>query len=87
MVNYDTTHSEVTHKYLLKAFYNKINKKEYDSQIRHHNVCNPNIIAMKDVIAMAERCEELLAMENVDKTAIAEIAKVSSAIDFKSKHS
>ncbi len=33
-VNYDTTHSKAAHKYLLKVFYNKTNKKEYNSQIR-----------------------------------------------------
>ena len=33
-VKYDTTHSKIAHKYLLKAFYNRINKKEYDVQIR-----------------------------------------------------
>ncbi len=86
-VNYDTAHSETTHKYLLKAFYNRTNKKEYDSQIRQHNVRHTNIIAMKDVISVTERSGELLAMENADKTAIAEVAKVSSAIDLGSKHS
>ena len=30
-VNYDTAHSEAVHKYLLKTFYNKTNKKEYNS--------------------------------------------------------
>ena len=38
------------HKYLLKAFYNRTNKKEYDLQIWQYNVCYTNIIAMKDVI-------------------------------------
>ncbi len=33
-VNYDTAHSKAAHKYLLKAFYNRTNKKGYDSQIR-----------------------------------------------------
>ncbi len=33
-VNYDTTYSEAAHKYLLKAFYNRTNKKEYNLQIR-----------------------------------------------------
>ncbi len=42
---------------------------------------------MKDIIAVAERNRELLAMENVDKTVIAEVAKVSSAIDLGNKHS
>ena len=40
---------------------------------------------MKDVITVAERSgenKELLAMENVDKTAMAEIKKVLSAIDL-----
>ena len=49
-VNYDTAHSEAAHKYLLKAFYNRTNKKEYNLQIRQHNVCHTNIITMKDVI-------------------------------------
>ena len=33
-VNYNTSHNKVVHKYLLKAFYNRTNKKEYNSQIR-----------------------------------------------------
>ena len=32
-VNYDTAHSKTAHKYLLKAFYNSTNKKEYNAQI------------------------------------------------------
>lgn len=42
--------NEAMHKYLLKAFYNKINKKEYDLQICQHNICYTNIIAIKDII-------------------------------------
>ena len=45
---------------------------------------------MKYIIAMAKRSgknKELLAMENADKTAMAEIAKVSSGIDLGSKYS
>ena len=37
------------------------------------------------MIVVTERCgknKELLAMENVDKTTMAEVAKVSSAIDL-----
>ena len=33
-VNYHTAHSEAAHKYLLKAFYNRTNQKEYELQIR-----------------------------------------------------
>ena len=32
-VNYDTGYSKAAHKYLVKEFYNKTNKKEYDLQI------------------------------------------------------
>ena len=32
-INYDTTYSEAAHKYLLKGFYNRTNKKEYNVQI------------------------------------------------------
>ncbi len=80
----------MANKYLLKAFYNRTNKKEHDSQIWQYNVRHTNIIVIKDVIAVAEKGrenKELLAMENVDKTAMAEVAKVLSAIDLGSKHS
>ena len=33
-MNYDIAHSKVMHKYFLKAFYKRKNKKEYDLQIR-----------------------------------------------------
>ena len=45
---------------------------------------------MKDIIVIAEKGgenKELLTLENADKTAIIEVAKVSSAINLKSKHS
>ena len=33
VVNYNTAHIKAVHKYLLKAFYNKTYKNEYNSQI------------------------------------------------------
>ncbi len=42
---------------------------------------------MKDVIVVAKRSGKLLAMKNVNKTAIVEVTKVSSGIDLRSKHS
>ena len=50
MVNYDIAHSKAAHKYLLKMFYNKTNKKKYNLQIGQHNVRHTNIITIKDVI-------------------------------------
>ena len=74
-VNYDTAHSEAAHKYLLKAFYNRTNKKEYESQIWQHNVRHTNIIAMKDVIISEKiREKEKLSEGPLDITAPAEVA-------------
>ena len=45
---------------------------------------------MKDLIVVVKRDKEnkeLLAIENADKTVMAEVAKVSSAIDLKNKYS
>ncbi len=89
-INYNTAHNKVAHKYCLKAFSNKTNKKEYNLQIRKHNLCHTNIIAIKNVIAVVKKSEEnkvLLTMENVDKTTMTEVAKVSSTIDLESGHS
>ena len=47
-------------------------------QIWQYNVCYISIIVMKDVIAIVEKNrenKELLAIENVDKTAMAEVKK------------
>ena len=87
-VNYDTAHSKAAHKYLLKAFYNKTNKKEYDAQIRQHNVCHTNVIAMKDVIISkkALKKEGQLVVRNVDKIALAEVGRTSSPIDLDGKY-
>ena len=57
-------------------------------QIWQNNICNTNIIVIEDVIIATEKNREnrgLLAMENVDKTAIP-VAKVLSAIDFDNKY-
>ena len=45
---------------------------------------------MKDMIAIAKKGRENgrpLAMENVDKTAMAEVAKVSTTVDLSNKYS
>ena len=67
-VNYDTAYSETAHKYFLKTFYNKINKKKYKSQIWHHNMHYTNIITMKDVIILQKarekkNCQKVLQIQ------------------------
>ena len=52
MVNYNIVYNEVMYEYLLKAFYNRTNKKEYKLQIWQHNVRHININAMKDIIIL-----------------------------------
>ncbi len=76
MVNYDIAHSKAAHKYLLKAFYYRTNKKEYDSQIRKYNICHTYIIVIKDLIISEKvRKEEILSLEDiVDTTAPVEVA-------------
>lgn len=88
MVNYDTAYSKAAYKYLLKTFYNKTNKKEYDLQIRQHNICHIKIIAMKNVIIAAKRGrknQELL-VEKVDKVAMVEVVRVLITIDVNNKY-
>lgn len=80
----------MAYKYIFKAFYNKTNKKKYNLQILWNNIHHINIIAMKDVIIVAEKSgknKELLAIENVNKIVMAEIGKVLCVIDFRKKHS
>ena len=86
-VNYDTTHSKVAHKYLLKAFYNKTNKKQYDTQIQQHNIRHTNVIAIKDVVISkkAQEKEGHLVVKNTDKIAQAEVARTWSPINLDGK--
>lgn len=86
VVNYDTTHSEAAYKYLLKAFYKRTNQKEYDAQIRQHNVRHTNIIAMKDVI-ISEKAGEKEGQSVVGNAIkLAKVAKMSSPIDLDGKY-
>lgn len=80
----------MTNKYFFKDIYNKTNKKEYNLQIRQYNIRHTNIIIIKNVILAAEKGREnrkLLAIKNIDKTAIAEFAKVSNIINLSNKYS
>ena len=75
VVNHDTAYSKAAHKYFLKTFNNKTNKKEYKSQIWQHNVRHTNIIAMKDVIMLEKtREKEKLSKSTADIIALAEMA-------------
>ncbi len=82
-VNYNTAHNEAAYKYVLKAFYNRTNKKEYNLQIRQHNICHTNIIAMKDIIISKKAREDKMLSESIaDTIAPAEVARVSSPVDL-----
>lgn len=71
IVNYNIIHSKTVSKYLFKAFYNRINKKKYNSQIRKHNIYHTNIVMMKDMIVAAKKNRkngEQLVMKNAKKS-------------------
>ena len=77
------------YKYLLKAFYNKTNKKEYNLQIQQYNIYHINIIATKNVIIVTKKGRENrrpMVIENTNKTAKAKVAKVLNAIDLDNKY-
>ncbi len=59
----------------------------YKLQIRQHNVCHTNIIAMKDVlISNKVREEEMLSEGIADTTALAKVARISSLVDFAGRY-
>lgn len=64
IVNQDISHNKTAHKYLLKTFFNKTKQKKYDLQIWQYNVGHTNIIAMKDIIAVAKRNKKKRAVNN-----------------------
>ena len=86
-INYDIAHSEAVYKYLLKAFYNRTNKKQYDSQIRQYNICYTNIIAMKNpIIEKKAREKEELSEGIADITVPAEGVQALTLIDLTGKY-
>ena len=49
--NFDTEHSKAAHKYHVKAFYRKTNKrKSYEDQICLHNTRRINMLVMTNVL-------------------------------------
>ena len=81
-VHYNTAHSKVMYKNFLKTFYNRTNKKKYKLQIWQYNVWYINIIAIKNVIISEKTREKILSEGPTDKTALAEMARISSLINL-----
>jgi hypothetical protein len=49
--NFDTEHSEAAHKYHVKAFYRRTNKRQgYENQICLYNTRHINILVMTNVL-------------------------------------
>ncbi len=49
--NFNTEHSEIVHKHLIKIFFDCINKWEmFQRQLLHHNTQHLNLLAMKDIL-------------------------------------
>ena len=50
--DYDTFHDEIRHKYMMKTFFNKINKrKTFQKQLLWHNVRRVKILIMKNIMS------------------------------------
>ena len=47
-----------------------MNKKEYNSQIWQYNICNTNIIAMKDMIIFEKAKEKKKLLKSIADTII-----------------
>ena len=64
-----------------------MNKKEYDLQIRQHNIRHTNIIIIKDVI-IGEKAKEKKGLSEgiTDTTASAEMARALSPVDLVGKY-
>jgi hypothetical protein len=49
--NFNIKHSKIAHKYLIKIFFNCINKQDmFQTQLLHHNTQHLNFLAMKDIL-------------------------------------
>ncbi len=49
--NFNTKHSEIAHKHLIKIFFDCINKQEmFQRQLLHHNTWHLNLLAIKDIL-------------------------------------
>ncbi len=49
--NFNTKHSEIAYKHLIKIFFSCINKWEmFQRQLLHHNTWHLNLLAMKDIL-------------------------------------
>jgi len=49
--NFNTEHSEIAHKYLIKIFSDHINKQNtFQTQLLHHNTQHLNLLMMKDIL-------------------------------------
>lgn len=88
MINNNIAHSETAHKYLLKVFYNKINKKRYNIQIWQYNICHTNVIAIKNIIKAAKkgRKTQKPSVKKVNRAVIVKNAKLLRVINISNKY-
>lgn len=57
----------MSHKCFVKAFYFKTNKKESNLQRQQYNIYNTNVIAMRDMIVVAEKRAKTKVVEEKSK--------------------
>lgn len=87
MVNYNTVYNKAVYKYLLKAFYNRINRKEYELHIWLYNMWHINIIAMKDIILLKKIGKKRELLKDIaDISVSVKVAQAISLIDLVLKY-
>lgn len=78
----DTSHPEAAHKYLLKAFYGRTNKREgFLTQILHHNTRRTRMQAMEDVL-LSQALEPFTISDQVDDVKVTRPTKMRNLQDL-----
>jgi hypothetical protein len=90
--NFDTEHSEAGHKYHVKAFYGRTNKRRgYEDQICLHNTRRNNMLAMENVIFYRESKHTTQTSNNIEAqvsmpSRMLNLTRLGWAVDLTRRH-
>ncbi len=77
--DFDTFYMKITHKFLIKDYYNLTNKREnFQMQILHHNTWRVNMLTMKDIILH----DLIMFRSEIDERMKVMITKSSRSLDL-----
>ncbi len=59
--DYDISHDEIKHKYMIKQYYDRINKrKTFQKQLIQHNKRRMKILVMKNIMRYEKKCQSFV---------------------------